>query len=187
MNSIAQFLVVVGFCLGTLGAAGFGDTVEPAAWPLIIAGIGGLAAGGMLQRRTAKAGAAEEDRGEGSPSAQFEAALAAVGAGVAELAEAAGSQPAGETREQIDLLLGGAYFDLTSRNEEWMSLLGFSDYAAVWDGVAGCERRLSRCWSLITDGFPEEGLLELPGALERIETAIAAAQSTSAAPVVPQA
>ena len=61
-----------------------------------------------------------------------------------------------------------------------MGLLGFADYAAVWDGVAGCERRLSRCWSMITDGFPDEGLAELPGALARIQTAAQAASLVQA-------
>jgi hypothetical protein len=63
------------------------------------------------------------------------------------------------------------YFDLTTRNDELVQLIGFSDYARVWEGVATAERLLNRCWSMITDGHPEEGLEELPLARRSIEQA----------------
>jgi len=170
MKHLAMILVVLGVCVGALGASGFhrpmgveagsgGPTRERNALTFFVAGVTSLTLGGFLVRQSRRSGdhhavEAEKD----AARASLEAILTIV----ADLDRRRETESAHEIRVAIDSLMREAFFDLTSKADDLMLLLGFQDYARVWDGVATGERLLNRCWSLCTDGYEEEGLAELP-------------------------
>ena len=189
---VSKGLIVLGLCLGALGAAGFhapraSPAEEPAeardevptsarrtekgAWPLFAGGLALLAVGSFLGRRQAQGAGGGAGQGQGGRAA-VRAQIEGIRDAVVDLDEHKAELGDEELRRRIDELLGGAYFDLTSRHDDIAALLGFADYARVWDGVASAERMLARCWSMTTDGHGEEGLEELPRARQNIERAV---------------
>jgi len=176
MTIIVRILLVAGFCVATVGAAGFGKPTEELAWPLFGGGMVAIGLGGFLAR-SARAAAHEAGGEEGSWRRRLPADLATIRDLVVAIDEQKRELPPFELRERIDALLSREYFDLTSQNEEIAAELGFSDYARVWEGVATAERLLARTWSIATDGYVEEALEELPEARRQIEQAAEAAAS----------
>jgi hypothetical protein len=171
MKILPNVVLVVGFCLATLGAAGFTQPREDNAMTFLVVGMAVLVVGGLWHRQVQKSSGEPTDHG---PSlAGFVSAVEEIRKKVVELDDQKGSLHPDEIHHRIDLLMRNEYFDLTSRNEELVGLVGFNHYAEAWDGVATAERLLNRCWSMITDGFAEEGLAELPLAREHIEAAAA--------------
>jgi hypothetical protein len=168
MSVVPNVLVVVGFCLGTLGAAGFNQPREPYALALLGFGMILLVAGGLWGRHAKRSRAAAA---EGSSLAGFQASVEAIRDKVVELDRGRGTLAPREIHRRIDALLRDEYFDLTSRSDELIGLVGFNAYAKAWDGIATAERLLARCWSMITDDFPDEGLAELPLARESLDHA----------------
>ena len=194
MKHLATIVIVIGFCVGTVGAAGFHEPrkaaggaeaalvpaedrphTEELAWPLFLGGVVLLVAGGFLGRMQA-GGTAVGAEHVASERAAYLAQLTVIRDKVVAIEEAARAPGVSEraVRDRIDALLRDEYFDFTSRNEDLTKLLGVGDYARVWEGVAVCERLLSRAWSMATDGWPEEGFAELPAARANIEHAHAA-------------
>lgn len=169
MKILPNVLIVVGFCLGTLGAAGFAEPREPNAVLYLVLGVVILVVGGLWDRRMQKSPTEAGDHH--STLAGFVSAVQAIRDKVVELDKGRGSLDPDEIHHRIDELMRNEYFDLTSRSEELVALVGFNSYAKAWDGVATTERLLNRCWSMITDGSADEGLAELPIARENIETA----------------
>lgn len=174
MKIFANILAILGFCIAALGAAGFEPSetaaAEPRAIPLLVGGIAMLIVGAVLLKQQ-KAGPAAGEEGASQGRTEVLGRLEGIRDEVASLSEGRETMESDEVRSRIDGLLSGPYFDLTSRNEELIALVGFSDYARVWEGVANAERRLARCWSLCTDGHADEGLPELPVAQRELESA----------------
>lgn len=169
MRFLPNILIVGGFCLATLGAAGFDSTREPNAATYFVLGMAILVVGGIWDRRLRHSPAEEADHG--SSLAGFVAIVESIRGKIVQLDDGKGTLHPDEIHARIDHLLGEEFFDLTSRNEELIKLVGFKHYATAWDGVATAERLLARCWSMITDGFAEEGLEELPLARQAIDQA----------------
>jgi hypothetical protein len=182
MKYLQSLLVVIGVCLGALGASGFhrpyesgADMLgsrEPYALPLFILGCVSLVVGGVLTRRSRSASAGGNGEGK-RDKASFARDIDAIRDLVVELDDQKLSLSAAEVHARIDRLMAEQYFDLTSKSDDLARLIGFSDYARVWEGIATGERLLNRCWSMITDDHPEEGLEELPLARRSIEQAAA--------------
>lgn len=189
MKVITNLLIVFGFCLGTVGAAGFHSpsqklsdeaaanapedepATEPNAWLMFVGGLLVLAVGGVMQR-TQNRQEAEAGAGASRASEGLLREVQAVATKIAALDDEKQSLDSEAVRSRIDALLAEEYFDLTSRNEEIAKALGFTDYAKVWDGIATAERLLARTWSMATDGHLEQGLEELPKARAQIESAV---------------
>ena len=161
LRALPNLLRVSGFCIGALGAAGFSSPPETYAWALLLGGLAILGAGAVLGRAVRGGEAGDSGGGDGG-RAEILAQIARIRDEVVELDEHKATLGAEELRRRIDELLIGNYFDLTSRHDEIAALLGFTDYAKVWEGVANAERMLARCWSLTTDGHYDVGVEELP-------------------------
>ena len=173
MTWLIRILLVAGFCLGTLGAAGFKHkgSPEPGSVPLFVGGALALLAGGVLAR-VARKRDAKQAGGAAARRKEVLALLRAVHDSVVALEQKSASRTPQETRKAIDELVSGSLFDLTSANEEIATMLGFEAYARVWSPLANAERILARVWSLLTDGFPEEALAELPAARGGMEASL---------------
>lgn len=195
MKLLINALLVVGFCLGTVGAAGFqapkGATSDPSlgAWSralrdteenaktMFVAGLAiVLVAGYMARARTRAEREAEHGSGGGLVGFLKER-LESIRGEIVALDDAKESLTGNELRDRVEALLAGDYFDLGDRAEELAAALGFDDYARTWEGVATAERLLSRIWTMETDGFHDEAVLELPRARREIERAASAASS----------
>jgi hypothetical protein len=189
MKPLISLLLVVGFCLGTVGAAGFHTpldaeyletnpdaTTEPNAIAMFVAGLGAVFVGGFLARSRRKADLAERESGGSSLKARFLTQLTTIRDMVVELDDKKTDLSGEEIRDRIASLLANEYFDLTSESEELATALGFQEYARVWEGVATAERTLARTWSLATDGFADEGIEELPRARRHLEHSTAIAE-----------
>ena len=195
MKLLTNLIIVVGFCLGTVGGAGFHAPIgeeppaetgglssvlantEPNAVLMFAGGFALLFVGGFLARSQKKAALEETGASGGGLKEWLAAQLATIRELVVELDERKADLSPEEMRERISDLLGGEYFDLTDKTEELSGTLGFDAYARVWEGVATAERLLSRVWSMSTDGFHTEGVEELPRARREIERAASAATS----------
>ena len=206
MNFIANLLLVVGFCVGTLGAAGFqvpakdreyleyrelpveerADTeleapppnfvarsTEDHAWWLFAGGFVVMTAGAALRRslRGAPALAGEpEHEGRAQHLARIETARDALILLDGERESLDGLA----LRGRLEGILEGELFEVTSRYEDTLATLGFTDYAATWEGVANAERLLNRAWSMATDEHLAEARAEVPLARANLERAVAA-------------
>ncbi len=180
MKALSQLLIVLGFCVAAIGAAGFDRTPEPEAWPLFGGGLVALAAGAFLAKQTAKAedgAAAAQSSGRGL---EIQSKIEVIRDMVVKLDDEKEGLSPNTLCERIDSLLRNEYFDLASNNEDIAKELGFNDYARVWDGIAVGERLLARVWSISTDGFHEEALKSLPDARRNLERAASAAAAISA-------
>ena len=169
MRKAANALLVLGFCLGTLGAAGFAPDVERGAWAFLLGGLALVVTGG-LAGRTGRAGVRGAER-DSEERARFAARLASILGTVRELEAGRDRIPPAEIRRRLDELFEGELFELTSRHEELQALLGFEAYARVWEGVATGERLLYRVWTMLTDGWDEQALQELSLARAQLERA----------------
>ncbi len=168
---LLRALLVLSFCAATVGAAGFADPVEAAAWPLLLGGMAGVGAFGWTLRRAERRRAAEEQGGElgrAGLAAGLRALLVELDALVA---EAEGLDGAALCR-RVDALLAGPCFDLGAHSEAYSRALGPADHPRVWDGFAVCERLLARAWSMATDGHREAALAELPEARRHLLRAV---------------
>lgn len=170
---LLRLAFLAGFCLATVGAAGFAQEREPQAVPFLAAGLAIVAATGVAQRL--RRGRAERAAGGGGVSrAGLAADLAEVLAAARRIeAEAAHLAPADLAARLDELSVRCAV--IGNRNEEYQRLLGLRDYTAIWDGFATGERLLARAWSMSTDGYPNEARAELPRARAQFERAAAAA------------
>ena len=175
MKHFAMLLVVLGVCFGALGSSGFhtpleaGLTREEYALPLFVAGVASICLGGFMARWL---------REEAASSGDFSADLGVyreqidqLQRSLAHLNEDAGRQEPEELRASLGELLDGDFLELTSKGDDLIALVGFTNFALVWEGVAVAERLLARAWSMCTDGHTEEGILELGHALVSIEQA----------------
>ena len=181
MKPLANLLLVLGVCTGALGASGFhtpyaaqaeSDTLagEKGALPLFALGLVLLGAGGVLLRAQRRALTATEG-GADAESRVYREEIDAIRTMVAKLDERKDELTPDELRARVGELLAEEYFDLTRKSDQLIALVGFSDYARVWDGVATAERLLARCWSMCTDGHPDEGKAELPLARAALDRA----------------
>ena len=178
MKNFANFLVVFGVCVGALGASGFhtpsqgGGTRENNALTLFALGTTALAVGGYITLQGRRATAAPGVGGTGKRAILAE--IEAIQAIVTELDAKKHELGPHETNERIGALLAAEYFDLTSKSDELIQLIGFNQYARIWDGVAVAERLLARAWSMYTDGHPDEAAQELPLARAALDNAVEA-------------
>ena len=160
---LARIVLVLGVCLGAVGAAGFAEPAEAGAWPLFLGGLFGILAGGVVLRR--------EIRRRATAGAGGELALDGLVAELDELAKELvrldDERDSLERRafcDRIDALLTGPYFEIGGRNEDYARVLGPATFTRIWEGFAVSERLLARAWSIATDGHLEEARAELPRA-----------------------
>lgn len=183
MKTLANLLIVLGVCFGALGASGFHTPIEdtgvedPAAredYALLyfLVGLALIGAGGGLSKLGGAAGK-DETAGRSAALQGVRDELQAVQARLAELTDARSTADEAQLRTDLDDLLAGAYFDLTSQSDDIIALLGFDAYARVWEGVANAERLIARAWSMSTDGHHAEAIEELPIARENLDRAVA--------------
>jgi hypothetical protein len=172
VNIATRVLITAGFCTGTVGAIGFTEETPALAWILFGLGLGVVVVFGLLGKLTGGAEVAEhESHGQ---KQQFREMIGVIRDRVAEIDEQKDTLDEEEVRRRIDHLLANEYFDLTSRHEDLIALIGFQGYAKVWEGVATAERLLARAWSMATDGWADEGWRELPRAHAELDRAAAA-------------
>ena len=198
MNPLASTLIILGLCLGAFGAAGFHQPYEPPpadvegeppadveaavegadakpttekfAPHLFGVGLILLLAGGWANKGFRGDEAAEQDLDK---LEAMQAQLVEVRDRTRRLVEEGQSASDAEFCGELDSISKGPLFDLGSDAELLVTILGFQDYARLWDGIATSERLLSRAWSMTTDGHRAEGSAELPLALENLERSVA--------------
>ena len=173
MNLLLRIVFILAFCAATIGAAGFADSPERLAWPLLIGGLAITLATGWRLRGRARARAASAASGDlslialGAAVSRIHAATQSV-----ELRAAALDAPA--LAEQLDEVIVACRL-LGNRNEDFLNALGTEKYVRVWDGFAVGERLLARAWSMAADGYATEARAELPKARAHLERAVAGA------------
>lgn len=139
-------------------------------YPLLVGGLVMLIIGGVLTRRSRALVPADAEQGA-RPTAFFKNQIAAIRTKVTDFDARKDSLDPEELREAVGELMATEFFDLTSRHEELVALVGFTGYARVWEQVAACERLLNRYWSMATDGFHEEAVREIDYARQSIDRA----------------
>ena len=157
---VANLFLVIGFCLGTVGAAGFGPETQDLAWPFLIAGSGLMVVGAFLRRRALKGLVDTQSVGQGSME-KLQAGLTSVQNQMQALCLEMDSMQEVDFRSRLDSVLEETVFDLTKDSEDYLSEFGFAQYARVWDGIAVGERLLARAWSMATDGHIAEAREEV--------------------------
>lgn len=172
MMLILRIVLIFGFCLATLGAAGFADPVEAAAPWMLGIGMGSLAVSGFMLRRLTHE-AAHAEQGSSLSLEGLIAEVSALSKRLDTLAADGIDLDRAAICERVNELLHGPFFEIGSRNEAYIRALGNADYVSVWDGFAIAERRLARSWSLATDGHLEEARAELPAAARHLRRASA--------------
>ena len=175
MQILANSILILGVCLGVIGAAGFTEPVQDGAYAFFAAGILGCIIGGVLVRRATRVGGAGTHHAAAAVG-DLQQRVESIARRVGTLEESMTQMEGPAFCAEIDDLLAGEYFELGSRSEEYTQLLGFSAYAQVWGGVAVAERLLARAWSIATDGHLDEAREEVPlaraqlaGAMQAIE------------------
>lgn len=182
---LPNLLIVLGFCLGTIGATGFHSPADSAnavaltgadkpstesyAWAFLVGGLAMFGAGGLLSRGARDAGQAE---GRSGAVAAIRGELIQIQDLVAGLDETKDSLADAELMVRIDDMRTGVLFDLGSQSDSFASQIGFDAYANIWGHFATCERLLNRSWSMAADGFGEESRAELPLARSAIDSAV---------------
>lgn len=177
MALFLRILFIAGFCLATVGAAGFTSPREPEALPFLIAGLVVVAFTGLMQKRVRRQ--ADAAGGSGLSRAQLAAAVAEVLEGTRRLEAEAGRLENAALGARLESLAGRCA-EIGSVNEDYIRLLGLKEYTLIWDGFASGERLLNRAWSMSMDGFPADARLELPRARAHFEKSAAAALATPA-------
>ncbi len=183
MHALANILFTIGVCIAAVGAAGFHDpgetgrveeglrTTESLAWPLFAGGMMVIVAGSFVQKKArAVPVAAGADHKTVTLDAMAEI-LTKIRVRVVELDEKKGEITQETLCAELDDLLNGDFFDLVDAREDFLTHVGFTDFARVWESVATGERQLARVWSIATDGFLSEALLNLPPARKNLESA----------------
>ncbi|MHC4823244.1 MAG: hypothetical protein ACYTEP_04410 [Planctomycetota bacterium] len=173
MKLIANLLFIGGFCLATVGGAGFADPLEDMALVLFIAGMVVCLIGGLMVRKITHA-EAHERASAGLSEEGMLAGMQDLAQGVDRLCDDAADLDGKALCARADELLKGGYFDLGSHNEDYMRVLGNATYTRYWDGFAVSERLLSRAWSMAADGALEEARAELPGVRSNLARALQA-------------
>ena len=176
MKLLVTLILVVGFCLATVGAAGFDKETESLALPFFAGGLFLTAVGGFAWRQARRAAPASEGGGDVRVAGLVQG-LETIVEDVRQLDGRKSALSAEDFRQRLDEISSGDFFDLTSRSEEYVGILGFRCYARVWDGVAVGERLLYRAWSMATDGHQEEAMAELPLALRALERGLEEARA----------
>ena len=184
-NVLPNLLMVLGFCIGAVGATGFHSPTDSAnasgaaaadapstetyAWALLVGGIVMLGAGALLGR-----GARAESLAEGKSGvvAGIQKELVEIQSLVAGLDESKDSMENAELMARIDDMKTGVLFDLGNRSDSFASQIGFDAYARVWGDFATCERLLNRSWSMAADGHTSESRAEIPLAHAAITAAV---------------
>ncbi len=185
-NMLPNVLVVIGFCLGAIGATGFhsptasangqgleaegAPNTENYAWAFLVCGIA-LMGGGAFLARGARADS--DDGGKSGAIAAIREDLLRVQSLVTGMADSSDPIDDAQLMARIDEMRTGVLYDLGSRSDSFASHIGFDAYAQVWGDFAVCERLLNRCWSMTADGHGDEGRAELPLARAAIDTAVA--------------
>ncbi|MDP7061760.1 MAG: hypothetical protein QF489_02350 [Planctomycetota bacterium] len=170
MKYIAQLLFIGGFCVATVGGAGFSDPLEESALMMFIGGLVLVLVGGIMLRRAVHA-EAHEKVADGLSEEGLAKAIEGIAADVRGLIDEASGLDGKQLCTRIDTILQGSFFDIGSRNEDYMRVLGNTVYTRYWDGFAVGERLLARSWSMAADGAVAEAVAELPGVLKNIERA----------------
>jgi hypothetical protein len=173
-QTLFKIIAVLAFCTATLGAAGLQDVDALTSWPsdgpaprafwplvLVIVGLVTLIVSGLAGRAKDPAAASDGDQA-GEKRDRYNDLLGRVVAAVDELVHESLELDRQQLLDRIDSICEREFFELTSRHEEIASHLGFTGYAAVWDGVATAERYLARAWSLATDGHEQDAREILP-------------------------
>ncbi len=173
MKYIAQILFIGGFCLATVGGAGFADPIEPSAMMMFGVGLALCLIGGLYLRRAAHA-EAHEQAVDGISEEGLVAAIEKITTEVQQLISDADGLDGKHLCNRIDDILKGSFFDVGSRNEDYIRVLGNSVYTRYWDGFAVSERLLARSWSMAADGAVPEARAELPGVLSNIKRSVGA-------------
>ncbi|MCH7527845.1 MAG: hypothetical protein IID39_10445 [Planctomycetes bacterium] len=184
MKIVVNVLLVIGVCVAALGAAGFhnpaetgrvkdtGRSTEVPAWPLFVAGMVLVAVGGAADRiGRGRSGGAQEHKAASARATLVEL-LARIRDRVIEIDEQKADLTGEELCRKLDDVLSGDFFDLIDKREDLVQLLGFRDYAKVWDGVATAERLLNRVWSIATDGHRVFAIQDLPQARQCLSKAL---------------
>jgi hypothetical protein len=170
MKLIANILFILGFCVATIGGAGFADSIENGALPLFLGGLVAMLIGGLIIRRITHA-AAHEEGGDGLSEEGLIKAIREVRDQVHQLDGQSRDLNAHGLAEAIDKILRGPCFDLGARNEAYMRVLGNAIYVRHWEGFAVGERLLARAWSMAADGAVEQSRAELPKSLREFQRA----------------
>jgi len=171
MKLIATILFIAGFCIATIGGGGFAEELEDYALVLFIGGLSICLIGGLILRRIAH----EEIHVQAADGISEEGLIEGIKKlheGVDRLCNDAASLDGKALCTRADELLQGTYFDLGSRNEDYIRVLGNATYTRYWDGFAVSERLLARCWSMAADGALEEARAELPGVRSHLQRAL---------------
>jgi hypothetical protein len=176
MAKIGNLFLILGVCLGTVGAAGFSDPPEPGSWLLFGLGLAGVVIGGLLLRRVAR-GASGQAGHAAAAIGDLVQRVESIAQQVGDIDREKGQLSASEFCHRLEQLTSGEYFELGSRSDEYQQQLGFGSFSKVWAGIAVCERLLARAWSMATDGHLAEAHLEIPMARAEIEAARKAAEN----------
>jgi hypothetical protein len=176
MIYIGNLLLILGVCLGTVGAAGFTDPPEDGSYGMFGAAMVLVVAGGLTVRRATRSSTAGTEH-LAAAVGDLQLKVQSIAQRVGEIDEAKDSLSSEEFCSQVDDLLTGEYFELGARNEEYQSMLGFSKYSKVWSGIAVCERLLARAWSIATDGHFDEAKAEMPLAKAEIQGSVQASET----------
>lgn len=176
MHALANTILILGVCLGVIGAAGFTDPVQDGAYGFFAAGIVACTIGGVLLRRESRS------RGDGNAHAaaavgDLQQRVESIARRVGSIEESMSQLDAGSFATEVDELLAGEYFELGSRSDDYIQLLGFGKFTQVWGGVAVAERLLARAWSMATDGFLAQAQEEIPLARAQLASAVQAAET----------
>lgn len=186
---LPNILMTVGFCLGTVGAAGFHSpalsassledataSTESFAWPLLLVGFALLFTGFTLSRMAVGKRKSAEDS-HGGALDLLRVKLPVILEAVVSMDESKETLSDQGLLDQIDDILTGDFLLVASRNDELTKEMGFENFARVWEGVAVAERLLNRTWSMTADGHKQLGILELPKARMNLESSVRALES----------
>ena len=170
MHLLLRAVFVLAFCVATIGAAGFTKTPERLAWPLYGGGLAVTLATGFLLRRRARAAAREAAAGDLS-LAGLQDSVRRIRDDLRRLEAEQGGLAQDVLVARMDAILM-ACRAVGTRNEDYLRALGTQVYVSVWDGFSTAERLIARAWSMSVDGFPHEGVLEIPKARAHLDRAL---------------
>lgn len=176
MVALANSILILGVCLGVIGAAGLTDPVQDGAYGFFAAGTVACVAGGVIFRRATRAGG-ESSAYAAAAVGDLQQRLESIARRVSSIEERMSELEGPAFCDEVNGLLVGEYFELGSRAEEFSQLLGMSRYTQIWGGVAVAERLLARAWSMATDGALDEAREEIPLVRAQLAGAVQAVES----------